>query len=280
MEKSKMKKIIYTGLIVMLTKTFLISGIAFAMPDQEASDMLTAGNFSDENENADAVSRFGSSASVKKAQQPQARVMNPISENSFEHAANRGPASVTSENISRDPAGAKTAPSDMTIPSPALTRSMRKQKAYQEVAVIANDQGFFPSTLFVTQGIPVHLFITGASKRSQCFMMDSFGVRRQIRSEKIEEVSFTPDQGGTYTFNCPMNGAKGTVVVKALAIGDRLPASVATNHARSNEEGNEQTNADENANANEKESVRANNASENNAPENDEHETSHFERAP
>jgi hypothetical protein len=227
------KKILRSLMIALVANTFLIAGVAHATSDQDASDMLTAGHFSDEDENGDAVSRFGASAAVKRSQQSQAKIMNPISENSFQHSASRGPASVSSENISRDPAGTPTAASgapnatDMTIaPNPkAFTRAINKQKAYQEVAIIANDQGFFPSTLFVTQGIPVHLYITGASKRSQCFMMDSFGVRRQIRSEKIEEVSFTPDQGGSYTFNCPMNGAKGRVVVKDLDVG-RMPASV------------------------------------------------------
>ena len=71
----------------------------------------------------------------------------------------------------------------------------------------------------------MRVFLTGASQHSQCFMVDAYNIRRQVRSEKIEEINFTPDQSGTFSFSCPMNGAKGTFVVKELDLG-RLPASV------------------------------------------------------
>ena len=119
----------------------------------------------------------------------------------------------------------KQAAADQTLPPQAMIRAANKQKAYQETAIIANDQGFFPSTVFVTQGIPVRMFVTGASVKSQCLIMDSFGIRRQIKSQKIEEISFTPETPGIYTFSCPMNGARGTVVVKEIDVGGRLPAS-------------------------------------------------------
>ncbi len=105
-----------------------------------------------------------------------------------------------------------------------IVRNLAKQKAHQEIAVIVNDLGFFPSNLFVTQGIPVRLYVTGASKKSQCFMMDSFGVRRQIQNQKVEEITFTPDESGSFVFSCPMNGAKGTLLVKELEL-DRMPAN-------------------------------------------------------
>jgi plastocyanin domain-containing protein len=97
--------------------------------------------------------------------------------------------------------------------------------------LIATDQGFFPSTVFVTQGIPVRLFVTGASAKSQCFIMDAFGVRRQIKSQKLEEISFVPETAGTYVFTCPMNGARGAVVVKELDVGSRVPAAAEVSQA-------------------------------------------------
>jgi plastocyanin domain-containing protein len=100
------------------------------------------------------------------------------------------------------------------------------KKAVQEASLIANDTGFYPSTLFLTRGIGARIFLTGASKKSQCFILDSFGIRRQVRSQKVEEVSFTPDQAGTFSFHCPMNGAKGTLVVKELELSSRAPASM------------------------------------------------------
>jgi plastocyanin domain-containing protein len=112
---------------------------------------------------------------------------------------------------------------------------LKKNKAVQEVAVIANEYGFFPSTVFVTEGLAVRLFITGASAKSQCFIMDEFGVRRQVRSQKVEEVMFTPEHAGRYAFNCPMNGAKGQLVVRQMDLGERSPASAAHGSSETSE---------------------------------------------
>jgi hypothetical protein len=89
----------------------------------------------------------------------------------------------------------------------------------QEVAVIASDLGFFPRTLFVTRDLPVRLYVTGASKNTLCIMMDSFQVRKQVRSQKIEEITFTPNVPGKYRFYCPVNGMEGTLIVKEYSTG-------------------------------------------------------------
>ncbi|MBS1961164.1 MAG: cupredoxin domain-containing protein [Bdellovibrionales bacterium] len=91
-----------------------------------------------------------------------------------------------------------------------------RRKGVQEVSIIAGDLGFFPKTIFVSRDVPVRLFVTGASKGSLCIMMDSFNVRKQVRSNKIEEITFVPNQPGTYRFYCPVNGSEGTMVVKEL----------------------------------------------------------------
>jgi len=91
------------------------------------------------------------------------------------------------------------------------------QPGVQEVALIVSDLGFFPKTLFVTQGIPVKLFVTGTSKKTLCIMMDSFDIRKQIKSQKMEELNFTPTTLGQYRFYCPVNGMEGTVLVKELS---------------------------------------------------------------
>ena len=64
------------------------------------------------------------------------------------------------------------------------------------------------------------MFVTGASKNSLCMLMDSFQVRKQIKSQKIEEVSFTPNQPGRFRFYCPINGAEGFVVVREFERAD------------------------------------------------------------
>ena len=179
-----------------------------------------------EDENVDAVSRFGNREESNK--HDLSALLHPISESSFESSGGRAPASVTN----RAPAGKVTAKS---LPKSATLRVLKKNKAVQEVAVIANEYGFFPSTIFVTEGLAVRLFITGASAKSQCFMMDEFGVRRQVRSQKVEEVMFTPEHAGRYAFNCPMNGAKGQFVVRQMDLGERAPASAAKGSSESAE---------------------------------------------
>jgi hypothetical protein len=106
----------------------------------------------------------------------------------------------------------------------------------QEVAIIASDLGFFPKTVFVTRDIPVRMYVTGASKRTLCIMMDleNLQVRKQVHSQKIEELSFTPTQSGQFRFYCPVNGIEGTLLVKdanfrsgPAAPSGKAPASTA-----------------------------------------------------
>jgi hypothetical protein len=198
--------------------------VAAVFPDQEviASDS--------QDENSDAVSRFGApeSGSVEEAEvraAMKARRLPPISDSSFESGTDRVPARVPA-SPGRSPAGAvKIMASDTSSHPASVVRKAVQNRAVQEVAVIANETGFYPATVFLTRGIDARVFITGASKKSQCFMADSFGIRRQVRSQRVEEVTFTPDRTGTFTFHCPMNGARGRFVVKELEFQARVPAS-------------------------------------------------------
>ncbi|MBU6153953.1 MAG: cupredoxin domain-containing protein [Bdellovibrionales bacterium] len=195
------------GLFILIAGVAMM-GQAFAMvfPDQ------IIGEETSENENQDAISRFGSDAKRDEKKRELSRVLQPISESSFEGSGNRSPASVIEKSLTGQPKS-------------AVIRKLKKEKAYQEVAVIANELGFFPSTVFVTEGVAVKLFLTGASQKSQCFMLDPFEIRRQVRNQRVEEITFTPEHAGKYTFHCPMNGAKGTLVVRELDLGERKPAS-------------------------------------------------------
>jgi plastocyanin len=108
--------------------------------------------------------------------------------------------------------------------SESRTASEMGRKGVQEVAIIASDLGYFPKTIFVSRDVPVRMFVTGSSKNTLCIMMDSFQVRKQIRSQKIEEITFTPSAPGKYRFYCPVNGMEGSLVVKELTT-DRATAS-------------------------------------------------------
>lgn len=190
----------------------------------ESRDMLRgSADAEEENENSDAASRWGKSGNqTRSASLKVAKPIAPIGESSFAGGSGRAPASV------RGPASGKPVVAKKPLPSAnTIVRTMREKKAHQEAAVIVNDLGFFPSTLFVTRGVPVRLFVTGASQKSQCLIIDAFGVRRQIKSNKVEEVVFTPDQTGKFAYTCPMNGARGMIIVKNLEIAERFPSSVA-----------------------------------------------------
>lgn len=107
-------------------------------------------------------------------------------------------------------------------------------RGVQEVALIASDLGFFPKTIFVSRDVPVRLFVTGASKNTLCIMIDSLQVRKQVRSQKIEEIPFTPSTPGKYRFYCPVNGMEGTMVVKEFS--SELPnGSNTVTHVSSND---------------------------------------------
>ena len=227
-----LKNGLFILLLTLSLSTVARTAQAMTFPDQEVA------NAPSEDENSDAVSSFGNFNTQRRPTEKAAKPLAPIAESSFASDAGRAPASATS----RAPAGIGERPKvvevegQVSTSKKAIERHAQQSKSFQEVAIIANDLGFFPSTLFLTQGIPVRLYITGASQKSQCFMLDDFGVRRQIRNQKIEEITFTPDQTGTFSFNCPMNGAKGTVVVKEIEVGmhdKRVPASVQTSHAES-----------------------------------------------
>jgi plastocyanin domain-containing protein len=130
--------------------------------------------------------------------------------NPVEQPANRRPAGMTSpDNVA--------SATEVQVPSPEFEQIAIRKKGVQEIALIAGDLGFFPKTFFVTRDIPVRLFVTGASKSTLCIMMDSFSVRKQVRSQKIEEITFTPGLPGQYRFYCPVNGMEGTMIVKELA---------------------------------------------------------------
>jgi hypothetical protein len=195
--------------------------------------VATASQEFDQNEAVDAIVRFGEYRENRKKVQAEVRTLSPIDDQSYESMTNpnRAPASVGDSargpagSSSTEPAAVVQLASDRQLPASTLVRNLKNRKAVQEVSVIVTDLGFFPSTLFVTQGIPVRLYVTGASKKSQCIMMDAFGVRRQIQNQKIEEITFTPEESGTFAFSCPMNGARGALLVKELEVG-RMPANV------------------------------------------------------
>jgi hypothetical protein len=119
------------------------------------------------------------------------------------------------DKVVRD--AADNPPDPAEVAKTELNSMVTGTKGVQEVALIAGDLGFFPKTVFVNRDIPVRMYVTGASRNTLCIMMDSFQVRKQVRSQKIEEIIFTPNQPGKFRFYCPVNGMEGTMIVRELA---------------------------------------------------------------
>ncbi len=131
-----------------------------------------------------------------------------------EEERSRGEAEDTSHSEAGPPE-----PHERMEDSSEMGRLSARHKGVQEVSLIAGDLGFFPKTIFVSRDVPVRLFVTGASKNTLCIMMDSFQVRKQVRSQRIEEITFTPNEPGRYRFYCPVNGMEGILVVKEFSSG-------------------------------------------------------------
>jgi plastocyanin len=158
------------------------------------------------------ISRFGEENAPRFHRGP-ASVPTPIEGSSFAGSSQR-PRSAESQGRQI----ASVASTSEVVKQEGLTVSeIKKRNGIQEIAIISNDQGFFPSNIVLTKGVPARLFLSTSSKEdAQCFVLEDFNVHRQIKQNKIEEVQFTPETEGQYTFYCPINGAKGNLLVKAI----------------------------------------------------------------
>ncbi|MGZ3695119.1 MAG: cupredoxin domain-containing protein [Bdellovibrionota bacterium] len=84
----------------------------------------------------------------------------------------------------------------------------------QEVGIIATDTGYLPAKIFVRRNIPVKLYVTSASARKLCFMMDDFSLRKGISNQSVEQLSFLPTKPGQYRFYCPVQEIEGQIIVR------------------------------------------------------------------
>jgi heme/copper-type cytochrome/quinol oxidase subunit 2 len=84
----------------------------------------------------------------------------------------------------------------------------------QEVALVATDTGYLPSRIIVRRNIPVRLFLTSASAKHLCFVLDEFSLRRGVPAQGVEEVRFLPTAAGQYKFYCPVQEIEGALVVR------------------------------------------------------------------
>ena len=164
-------------------------------------------------------SHFGSGPMRETSHGYAAREVNDM-ESPDEESGKRPIASRGIASLGDNPNSGVAEPAIVTSQSVAsqdIPQSVVSRKGVQEVSVIASDLGYFPKTIFVSRDVPVRMYVTGASKNTLCIMMDSFQVRKQVKSQRIEEITFVPNVPGKYRFYCPVNGMEGNLVVKELS---------------------------------------------------------------
>lgn len=104
------------------------------------------------------------------------------------------------------------------IEPPVPVSSSMARAGVQEISLIASDYGYFPKKIFVTQNVPVKLYLTTSSKATLCLMLDNFGLRKGISPGQVEEVVFMPNAPGDYRFYCPVKSIEGTITVREAPV--------------------------------------------------------------
>ncbi|MBI3543956.1 MAG: cupredoxin domain-containing protein, partial [Deltaproteobacteria bacterium] len=100
------------------------------------------------------------------------------------------------------------------VEPPVPASAMASRAGVQELSVIVSDYGYFPNRIFVTQNVPVKIYLSTPSKATMCFMLDTWSVKKGVLPGKVEEVSFTPDTPGDYRFYCPVKSIEGKITVR------------------------------------------------------------------
>jgi len=82
-------------------------------------------------------------------------------------------------------------------------------------ATITIKNGYYPNTIVVKKGIPLHLnFDLQEEGCTATVLFKDFDVKKLLTPFDIATVEFTPDISGSFTFACPMNMIEGNLIVK------------------------------------------------------------------
>lgn len=101
------------------------------------------------------------------------------------------------------------------ITPPAAANTAQMVGNVQVIHMNVSSAGYDPDFITVKQGVPVKI-ITNSTADAGCvrgFQMPDLGVPNKALNVGMDEIDFTPDKTGQFTFNCQMNMSKGTVNV-------------------------------------------------------------------
>ena len=110
---------------------------------------------------------------------------------------------------------------------PVPVEAHRSGAGVQEISLIVSDYGYFPKRIFVTQNVPVKIYMTTPSKNTLCFMLDNWGVKKGVNPGKVDEVSFTPVDSGDFRFYCPVKSIEGMLTVRAAPLAEQSTRGLA-----------------------------------------------------
>lgn len=82
-------------------------------------------------------------------------------------------------------------------------------ETHREVAVIADEEGFYPDTLVVFKGEKITLFLTGAGVNESCFIMDEGKIFLGVKKGEVKKLELVFNSKGRFPFYCPKGKVKG-----------------------------------------------------------------------
>jgi hypothetical protein len=83
----------------------------------------------------------------------------------------------------------------------------------RNMAVIASDEGYYPSNLVIFEGEKIQLSVTSTSKEPSCFILQEKGVFLEAAKGKVSEAAIQFPHAGIYKFHCPTQKIEGKVTV-------------------------------------------------------------------
>ena len=91
--------------------------------------------------------------------------------------------------------------------------AVQNAEGKQEATIVVK-AGYSPDTIRVKKGIPVHLnFDLQEKSCTGTVIFKDFNIKQKLTPFKMTSIDFTPGKTGSFTFSCPMDMFRGTLVV-------------------------------------------------------------------
>ncbi len=108
-----------------------------------------------------------------------------------------------------------TPTADMALPERAVARM---ENGVQVIEITAGMAGYEPGTVMLQGGVPARLIFTRTADGacSSQVKVPDYGIpATDLPMNEPVAITFTPDEGGEFTFVCGMDMQRGTIVVQS-----------------------------------------------------------------